>query len=84
MFFIPFDNWKTLFFIFYFYRYPVVCYNRPVMKSVLLTISFFDFSLRFFFFSITSFSEGIIHAKVLFKADIENAGTPGCIKHIKK
>ena len=27
MFFIPFDNWKTLFFM-QIYQYPAVCYNR--------------------------------------------------------
>ena len=27
MFFIPFDNWKTLFFM-QIDQYPVVCYNR--------------------------------------------------------
>ena len=29
MFFIPFDNWNTLFFM-QIYRYPVVWYNRHV------------------------------------------------------
>ena len=36
------------------------------------------------FLLFTSFCAGIIHPKLLFKADIENSGTPGCIKHIKE
>ena len=38
----------------------------------------------FFFQLFSSFCEGIIHQKVLFKADIETSGTAGCLKHITK
>ena len=45
MFFIPFDNWKKLFFV-QIYRYLEICYNRHVaaffVSSVLKEVGILD------------------------------------------